>query len=119
MANALDVVGKLMVEMGGDGSARVEARGDTVVVELPSFRVGSALLKRWSRGRGRGETIASIHRGLVGAGLALRLQVGPRTVALLGVGARANLASRLLGLGPLEVKMDGLLPMRRRSRGQE
>ncbi len=119
MPNALDVVGRLMVEMGGDASARVEARGDTIVVELPSFRAAFAILKRWPGARGRRETIRGIHQALMGAGLALRVQVGPATVGLLGVGAKARLASRLLGLDPLEIKVDGLLAARRRGHRPE
>lgn len=116
MPNALDVLGQLMVEMG-DASVRVEARGDTIVVGLPSLRAGYSILKRWPGGRGRGESIRRIHDGLIGAGLRLQVQVGTRTVGLLGVGARAGLASRLLGVGPLELRADGLLASRRRPLG--
>ncbi len=117
MPGALDVVGDLMLEMG-DASARVEARGDTIDVELPSLRSGYAILRRWPGGRGRRETIRRIHEGLLGAGLGLRLRVGPDVVGRLGVGARAGLASRLLGVDPLEIHVDGLLARRRRAGGQ-
>ena len=117
MASALDVVGNLMLEMG-DASARVEARGDTIDVELPSLRAGYSILRRWPGGRGRREAIRRIHEGLIGAGLGLRIRVGPEVIGRLGVGARAGLASRLLGVDPLEIQVDGLLASRRRSSGR-
>ena len=117
MPSALDVVGQLMLEMG-DASARVEARGDTIVVELPSLRAGYSILRRWPGGRGRRDAIRRIHEGLVGAGLGLRIRVGPEAVGRLGVGAHAGLASRLLGVGPLEIQVDGLLASRRRPDGR-
>ena len=113
MPIALDVIGRLMLEMGGV-SARVEALGDTIVVELPGVRDGYAILRRWPRGRGRRDAIRRLHEGLIGAGLRLRVRVGPRLVGRLGVGARAGLASRLLGVGPLEIDVDGMLAARRR-----
>ncbi len=117
MPRTLDVVGQLMLEMG-DASARVEARGDTIVVELPSLRVGYSILKRWPGGRGRRDAIRRIHEGFIGAGLGLRIRVGRRVVGRLGVGAQAGLASRLLGVDPLEVLVDGLLASRRRPGGR-
>ncbi len=117
MPRTLDVVGQLMLEMG-DASARVEARGDTIVVELPSLRVGYSILKRWPGGRGRRVAIRRIHEGFISAGLGLCIRVGPRMVGRLGVGARAGRASRLLGVGPLEIRFDGLLASRRRPGGR-
>ncbi len=113
MAHALEVVGRLMVEMG-DAPVRVEALGDAIAVELPSLRAGYSILKRWPGGRGRGEAIRRIHEALIGAGLRLIVRVGPKTVALLGVGARSGLASRILGIGPMELKVAGFLASRRR-----
>jgi hypothetical protein len=117
MPDALDVVGRLMVEMG-DASARVEARGDTIDVELPSLRAGYSILRRLPGGRGRREAIRRVHEGLLGAGLGLCMRVGPEVVGRLGVGARAGRASRLLGFGPLEIRLDGLLASRRRHGGR-
>jgi hypothetical protein len=114
MPSALDVVGQLMVEMGGT-SARVEAQGETIVVELPGLRAGFSILKHWPGGPGRGAAIRRIHQGLTAAGLRLEVRVGSRTVGLLGVGARAGLASRILGVAPLQITVDGLRASRRKS----
>ncbi|WP_435009116.1 hypothetical protein P12x_000366 [Tundrisphaera lichenicola] len=114
MTNALDVVGDLMVEMGGT-SARVEARGETIVVELPSFRAGYSLLKRWPGGLARGRAIRRIHEGLDAAGLRLEVRIGSRAVGRLGVGARAGLTSKLLGLAPMEIQVGGPTGPRRRT----
>ena len=116
MANALDVLGELMVEIG-DSSVRVEARGDTIVVELPSLRAGYAILRRSPGGRGRGRTIRRVHDGLAGAGLRLEVRVGPSTIGVMGLGARSGLISRLLGVAPMEVQVGGLLAARRQARG--
>jgi len=116
MPNAIDVVGQLSVEMGGGGMARVEARGETIVVELPSLRAGLATLRRWPGGRSRrAASIGRIHDVLTAAGLSLSVRAGPATIGRLGVGARPGLASRLLALGPMEILVDGLIPRRRRA----
>lgn len=117
MPSALDVVGQLILEMDG-ASARVEARGDTIVVELASLRAGYSILKRLPGGRGRDGAIRRIHEGLIGAGLTIRIRVGPKQIGRLGVGARAGLASRLLGVDPLEIQVDGLLDSRRQPGGR-
>ena len=104
----LEVVGRVMVEMGGS-SARVEAMGDRIVVEWPNLRAGYSSMGRYSKGPGRGEAIRRIHDALEGAGLSLEVIAGGRTVGRLGVGARAGLASRMLGLGPLEILLGGVL----------
>jgi hypothetical protein len=108
MPVALDVVGQVLVEMGGD-SAQIEAQGDRIIVRLPSLRVGTSYLRRFARGAGGPEAIRRVHQGLVGAGLTLEVIVGNATVGVLGAGARSGLASRLLGLGPMEVRVGGLL----------
>lgn len=110
--SALDVVGSLMVEMG-DLSARIEARGDRIVVQIPSLRAGVASLPKGG-GAGRRASILRIHEVLTSAGLTLEVVAGRSTVGLLGVRAKAGLASRLLGLGPLEVRLGGIFDSFRR-----
>ena len=110
---SLEVVGDLMVEMGGT-TARIEARGASILVELPSLRSGASIYRQWSGFRGRREAVRRIHDGLSKAGLTLRVTVGDRTIGLLGVGTRAGLFTRLLGFGPVEVRVGGLLGAIRR-----
>ena len=104
---ALDVVGRVMIEMGGD-SARIEANGDRIVVTLPNFRSIAPTIRGWTRGRGRRESVRAIHDALIGAGLTLEVVVGRSTIGMLGVAARPGFASRLFGFGPLEVRMGGV-----------
>ena len=104
----LEVVGQVMVEMGG-GSARIEALGDRIVVELPSLGAGLSSIRGLSSGRGRGESIRKVDAALRGAGLSLEVAVGGRTVGRLGEGSRPGLASKLLGLGPFELLLGGVL----------
>ncbi len=104
---ALDVVGQILVEMDGE-SASIEARGDRIVLGLNDFRAVSRL-GRLGRGRSRRESIRRIHDALTASGLTLELVVGGSTVGLLGERARAGLASRILGLGPLEIRAGGVL----------
>ena len=113
MPGALDVVGQVMVEMGGE-SARIEAMGDRIVVEFPSFRAGASALGRGPRGRGRRDVLLRIHQALTAAGLTLQIDIGPSTVGVLGVEARPGLPSRLLGVGPLEVRLGKLFGSLRR-----
>lgn len=108
MPVALDVVGQVLIEMGGD-STRIEGRGDRIIVELPNLKAGMSYFRRFARQAGGHEVIHRVHQGLVGAGLTLEVTVGGSTVGLLGTAARSGLASRLLGLGPMEVRVRGLL----------
>ena len=112
--SALDVVGQVMVEMGGD-SASIEAVGDRIVVRIPSFRSGLRTIRGWSRGPGRGESIGRIHEALKVTRLSLEIVMGGRTVGRLGVGATPGRVSRLLGLGPMEIEWGGVLGSLRRS----
>ncbi len=100
----LDLIGRVMVEMGGE-SAGVEALGDRIVVEL----AGLSSLRRWSKGRGGIGSIRRIHDTLNATGLTLEVVAGGRVVGRLGSGARPGLASKMLGLGPLEILLGGIL----------
>ena len=102
-----------MVEMGGE-SARIDAQGDLIVVELPSLRAGASIVGRWPGGQGRRRALRRIHEGLTGAGLKLEVKVGSRTIGRLGAGSRPGLASRLLGFDPLEIRFGGVLGSLRR-----
>jgi hypothetical protein len=104
----LEVVGQMMVEMGG-GSTRIEALGDRIVVELSSLGAGIGSFRGVLAGNDRAEAIRRIDQALRGAGLSLEVVVGGRVVGRLGEGARAGLASKLLGLGPLELVLGGVL----------
>lgn len=114
MIKALDVIGLVMVQMGGDSSIRVEALGDRIVIELPSLREGIAIFRRLpGGGRGRRALIVPIHERLVDAGLGLEVRIGSAAIGRLGVGARSNLVGRLLGIAPMEIIPAGLLASRR------
>jgi hypothetical protein len=105
---ALDVVGRVVVEIGGE-LARVDALGDRIVVEVPSLRSGVSTIRLLTKGGGSDDPIRQVHDALTTAGLTLEVVAGGSKVGRLGIGARPGLASRLLRLGPLEVLLGGIL----------
>jgi len=106
-SGTLEVVGQLLVEMGDD-SARIEARGERIVIDLPCLDAGVAVLRRWSRGRDGRSTIRRFHLMLTSVGLSVQVDIASETVGLLGFDARPGLISRLLGLYPLEIRLGAL-----------
>ncbi len=110
----LDVVGELTIESGGK-VARVEASGDTIVVELPSLRSSASFVGGWSRLRERARRFGPISAGLVRAGLTVQVVVRSQTIAQVGARARPGRLAKLLGLGWLEIRSRSLLGLLRRS----
>ena len=110
MPSPLDVDGQLSLEVGS-ATIRIEAQGDTLVIELPSLEAGREILKHLPKGGDTRTGLRRTHEGLVAVGLSLRIQIASKTIARLGVGARAGFASRLAGLDPLELDVGGLMAL--------
>jgi len=90
---------------------RVLGYDDLVVVDFPSVRAAVALARRY---RARTMDAAAV---LGSMGLTVEAQVRGVPVARLGADATPGVATRLLGLGPVEVVPEGLALALTRRRG--
>ena len=88
-----------------DGTpAQVSSTGDRLFVEFPSL-IGALRAVRGLPPRGR----VQFHRALTTADLALEVRVRHRTVAAFGAGVGTGPVLGLLGVGPGELRIGGLL----------
>jgi len=92
--------------LAADGErVTVAADGPVITVTLPQLRSRRwALGPRIDRG-GRRALLARMHHALQVADLTLQFKVRRRLVAQLRPASRPTLVSRLLGVGPLEVRL--------------
>lgn len=94
---------RLVLSLGNDDFL-VNAIDDQVVVDLPSWRAGLALLRlQPARGR-RAHFLAQAQQEIAAADLRVQFRLAGRTVARLGLKTQTRLLSRLLGLGLLELR---------------
>ena len=104
MTTPLDVFADLSLLANGEG-VQVSAEGDTIVVDLPSLRAGSVLLGLVpAQGSQRAAYAEQIQDALRMADLTAEMRVQGDTVVRLGAKARPGAVSRLLQLGPAEVR---------------
>ena len=103
MLAPLALSARLVLSFGNDDFL-VNAANDRIVVDLPSWRAGLAIL-RLPPVRGEWEQLfTQTQRGLTVADLRVQFRLAGRIVARLGIEARPGIVSRLLGLGPLELR---------------
>ncbi len=111
MIRGLEVMGHLSL-MAGDQPIRVDFRGDVVAVELAGVRTALALRRRLTRAE-RIQWLDRTRALLERSGLELQLWVGSRMVGRMTGASRPRWASRLLGLGPVELNLGRFLSRRR------
>jgi hypothetical protein len=93
----------------GNDDFLVNAAEDKIVVHLPSWRAGLAVMRFQSARGGWSRLLTQIQRGLTVADLRVQFRLAGRIVARLGIEARPGILSRLLGLGALELRPFQLL----------
>lgn len=106
----LDVVGEVQA-LFADQPVLMTAKHDTITVDLPSLRAGVMAFRAVGGGKQRARTIGGANAALHFTALNMHVQLAGRTVARLGVDARAGLLSRLLGVSPLEIRLSDLVCM--------
>jgi hypothetical protein len=82
----------------------VNAADDKIVVDLPSWRAGLAVMRCQSARGGWSQLLTKVQRGLTVADLQMQFRLAGKIVARLGTDTRPGIVSRLLGLGPLELR---------------
>ena len=108
MPVSLDLHAHVVVSIGADDVV-VQAEHANITVHLPTLRLGLAYARQWPTRRQRVEFLDRVHAGLTVAGLRVRVQLAGSTIARLGAQSCPGLASRLLGLGSLEVRLTRLV----------
>lgn len=105
----IDVLGELSLVSEGSGELRVAAQGDVISVDLPSLSAGRSLARQAAGRAKRREAIDRLHAGLRFADLTLNVNVAGTLIAHLAPNSETTLMSRLLGVGPMELRPMGLL----------
>jgi len=77
---------------------------DRIRVQVPSVRAGFRLLRR------EHERIPALSRVLSEADLTTEIRVGSAVLAVAGTDAAPGTLSRLLSLGPIEIRLRALVP---------
>jgi hypothetical protein len=78
--------------------------GDRIRVQVPSVGAGIRLL------RGEYERLPALSRVLAEADLTAEIRVGSAVISVAGADATPGMLSRLLSLGPVEVRPRALVP---------
>jgi len=99
----LDIAGKLQAVLGHD-TFLLTGAGDTILVDLPRWRLGLTTLRRSGGRAQREKALQRVHRALELADLTVHFRLRKRDVARLGARARPGLLSRALGVRPLEIR---------------
>ncbi len=110
MDNApLNVFADLRVETDIGREILVSADAEVVTVTLPSLWVGRPMLQQLSNRQRRAGLLEHVHGGLKRADLVIEFRIAHRVIALIGPQSRPNLLTRLLGFGPIELKIVPIL----------
>ena len=104
----LEVVGEVQAQLGNN-TFLITADKGTITVDVPGLRAGFSALRGSARGTQRARAIARADDLLRLADLRLQINLARAKVAALGAGVRPGLLSKLLGLGPIEVRPSALI----------
>jgi hypothetical protein len=100
---ALDVAGEVQAALGSD-TVVIKAAHNTILVDLPRWRVGLTTLRRSGRRAQREEVLQGVHATLQLADLTVQFRLMGRIVARLGAKAHPGLLSWALGVRPLQIR---------------
>jgi hypothetical protein len=109
MNAALNVTGHLSLINENGKEISVIAEKEIITVMLPSLWVGRPMLQQFTNQRQRSWMIGNVHDGLKLTDLMLEFRIADRVVALIGPQSRSGLISRILGFGPVELKIVPIL----------
>ena len=107
---ALDFAGEVQAALGSD-TVVINAAHDTILVDLPRWRVGLTTWRRSGRRAQREKVLQGVHAMLQLADLTVQFRLMGRIVARLGAKARPGLLSWALGVRPLQIRPVGVLSL--------
>jgi len=103
MLSPLALSARLVLSLENDDFL-VDATDDKIVVDLPSWRAGLAVMRLQRRRGGWKQLFTQAQHWIPVANLSVRFRLAGRIVARLGSDTQPGIVSRLLGLGPLELR---------------
>ena len=107
---ALEVAGEVQAALGRD-TVVINAAHDTILVDLPRWRVGLTTWRTSGRRAQREKALKRVHAMLQLADLTVQFRLMGRIVARLGAKARPGLLSWALGVRPLQIRPFGVLSL--------
>ena len=107
---ALEVSGEVQAALGSD-TVVINAAHDTILVDLPRWRVGLTTWRRSGRRAQREKALQRVHAMLQLADLTVQFRLMGRIVARLGAKAHPGLLSWALGVRPLQIRPAGVLSL--------
>jgi hypothetical protein len=109
MSAPLDVSGRLSLTDENGETILLSAEKEIITVMLPSMWVGRPILRQLTNRRQRSWMIENVHGGLKLADLMIEFRIADRVIALIAPQSRPGLVSRILGFGPVELKIVPIL----------
>lgn len=105
----LDVSAQLSLTDENGKEISVIAEKEIITVTLPSLWVGRPILRQLSNRRQRTWMMEHFHYSLKHADLMVEFRIADRIIALIGPQSRPGLLSRIMGFGPVELKIVPIL----------
>lgn len=109
MSAPLDVSARLSLTDENGKEISVSAEKEIITVMLPSLWVGRPMLRQLTNRRQRIWMMENVHSGLKHADLRIEFRIAHRVIALIGPQSRPGLVSRIVGFGPVELKIVPIL----------
>lgn len=104
---ALD--GSLRLQTPQGDLIQVVAEGPFLFVRLANWRCALSILRILPRRQQRRRQLLKLSAALVAHDITVQASIATHTIATLTSGARAGIISRLLGLGPIEIRPIAIL----------
>ncbi len=104
MAKPLDIAGSVSIS-ANDQQMRFWGDGEIVHLNLENSSAGAQLLKLTPAKDSKKQLLAKIHQSLCFADITLQVDLNGRMIGRLGKRARPGLWSRILGLGPMQIRL--------------
>jgi hypothetical protein len=105
----LDVFARLSVVDEKGKEISVNADKEIVTVMLPSLWIGRPVLGQLADRQRRTWLLDTLHDVLKTSDLAIEFRIAHRVIALIGPQSKPGFLSRIVGLGPLELKIVPIL----------
>ena len=109
MSAPLDVSAQLSLTDENGKKILLSAEKEIITVTLPNLWVGRPILWQLTNRGQYTRIIEHVHGGLQFADLMIEFRIADRVIALIAPQSRSGLVSRILGVGPAELKIVPIL----------
>lgn len=105
----LDVSAQLSLTDQNGKEISLSAEKEIITVTLPSLWVGRPMLRQLSNRRQRTWIMENVYGGLKHVDLMIEFRIANKVIARIGPQTHSGLIARMLGLGPVELKIVPIL----------